>query len=840
MLNNYEAIVKAVLDKTKFDSDMGELVKKQYTLSGIKLDSKGISAEIQKALSSASFDIHINPAVDTKEAQEIGRSYGKNLLSGITSGIGKGGIDLYGSLLGNNGAGKANANQIINGLVRMLESVNVQARSVKTELGDMTNAAKGLRNIKVSGVDETGALLTNVIKLNQETGEVASNITTVTKKFDTNTKATREANEAYRELLNIQSRLNSLNANVLKLDVGKNSKEIVELNGQIETLTERYRKLRLYFNDDLSVEQLTNLDRAINMSADSLLLLQARIADTGNLNRITTEYKELYDTAKKISSLELKIAGLDSENDINQIRVLESQISDLEVTYGNLVESLNGRLPTEQWQKINDVFSETVRKLDLIEAQAKDADKQVSNLQVVTFDNKLTNWLEKNSKASKMFGGSIEELRKELHSLHAAGKLTDSGLKDLYDRLEDINQQAIAAGKTGKSFSSTFSNAFESIAKYVSVATVIDLAVDSLREMYTAVSDVDKSMINLRKVTDETEERYSSFLKSSAKSAQELGRRISGIVEQTAEWAKLGYSLDESEELARVSSMFANVAEIDDSTAVADMVTAMKAYNIEASNAISITDSINELSNRFAVNAEGLGEGLTKSASAMSTAGTDLYKTLALLTGGAEITQNAEEFGGFLRTSSMRIRGMKGQLEELGEEVDESVDSISKVQTQILNLTHGSVNIFDDTGEFREYYDIMEDIAEVFDKLSSTEQASLSEILFGKMRGNQGMALIQAFQSGQIQKAYQTALDSEGSMAREHEAWLLGLEAKTKQFQASWQELSLAVLNSDFLKKLVDSGTAFLNVLTNIVKTGMALPTIFAGVAATAFFKNLD
>ena len=31
MLNNYEAIVKAVLDKTKFDSDMGELVRKQHS-----------------------------------------------------------------------------------------------------------------------------------------------------------------------------------------------------------------------------------------------------------------------------------------------------------------------------------------------------------------------------------------------------------------------------------------------------------------------------------------------------------------------------------------------------------------------------------------------------------------------------------------------------------------------------------------------------------------------------------------------------------------------------------------------------------------------------------------
>ena len=152
----------------------------------------------------------------------------------------------------------------------------------------------------------------------------------------------------------------------------------------------------------------------------------------------------------------------------------------------------------------------------------------------------------------------------------------------LLERLEDL-------------FGSTFSNAFESIAKYVSVATVIDIAVDSLREMYTAVSDVDKSMINLRKVTDETEERYSSFLKSSSKSAQELGRTISGIVEQTAEWTKLGYSLDEAEELAKISSMFANVAEVDDATAIADMVTAMKAYNMNASEAVDITDALNEL-----------------------------------------------------------------------------------------------------------------------------------------------------------------------------------------------------------------------------------------------------
>lgn len=183
---------------------------------------------------------------------------------------------------------------------------------------------------------------------------------------------------------------------------------------------------------------------------------------------------------------------------------------------------------------------------------------------------------------------------------------------------------------------------------------------------------------------------------------------------------------------------------------------------------------------------------------------------------------------------------MKGELEELGEEVDDSVDSISKVQTQILNLTHGKVNIFDDMGEFRDYYEIMEDIAGIFETLSSTEQASLTEILFGKQRGNQGQALLQAFQSGQIQKAYEAALNSAGSAAAEQEKRMESLEAKTQQFQAAWQELSMTVLNSDFLKGLVDTGTTILEVLTKIVDTIGVLGTVVTGSGIFAFFKNLD
>ena len=69
-------------------------------------------------------------------------------------------------------------------------------------------------------------------------------------------------------------------------------------------------------------------------------------------------------------------------------------------------------------------------------------------------------------------------------------------------------------------------------------------------------------------------------------------------------------------------------------------------------------------------------------------------------------------------------RTMKGELEELGEE-SEGVENISKMQGQILKLTNGKVNIFDGAGDFKSTYEIMRDIADVYDELSSTQQAEV-------------------------------------------------------------------------------------------------------------------
>lgn len=186
---------------------------------------------------------------------------------------------------------------------------------------------------------------------------------------------------------------------------------------------------------------------------------------------------------------------------------------------------------------------------------------------------------------------------------------------------------------------------------------------------------------------------------------------------------------------------------------------------------------------------------------------------------------------------------MKGKLEELGEPVDDLME-VSKVQTQILNLTHNQVDIIDQsTGEFRSTYQILQDIAEVWDSLNSQSRSSLLEIIAGKNRANIGSALIQAFQSGQIQSAFEDATNAAGTATEEYEKMMQGIQAQFDAFKGSFQEFSNAFINSDLLKGFVKLGTQFIKFLTTatdkvggLVVVLTPILTYFAGKTGTNIF----
>lgn len=190
-----------------------------------------------------------------------------------------------------------------------------------------------------------------------------------------------------------------------------------------------------------------------------------------------------------------------------------------------------------------------------------------------------------------------------------------------------------------------------------------------------------------------------------------------------------------------------------------------------------------------------------------------------------------EKAGNALKVVSMRLRGMKGDLEELGEDVDDNVTNLSKMQGQVLNLTHGKVNIFDDVGNFKSTYDILQGIADVWKELNSVEQADLLETIAGKHRANDVAAIIGNWQN--VEKAAKSAAEAEGSAMEEQAKYADSIQGRVNSLTAMWQEFSNTVLDSNVVKGFVSVLTEVLKVVEQIIDAVGGLGTL--GIAGGLF-----
>lgn len=563
-----------------------------------------------------------------------------------------------------------------------------------------------------------------------------------------------------------------------------------------------------------------------------------------SVQEVQLAYNDLMKLQKRISSIRLNLAGLDSSKNSSQISALRSLLSSLNTEYNHLFTTFQKDLSPIQLDNLQKEFQITSEKISVVSAKAKDAAANmkkvaapVSGLKVQTLDNKMTNWLEKNSRAAKDFGGAIEALRSRLSTLNSTGQLTESELNDIQREFKEVQQAAISAGQTGKSFGASFKGAFESITRYVGVSTVIYKSIEALKQMFDNVVKIDSAMTELKKVTDETANTYKKFLSDSGSVAKEIGTTIDGIVSSTADFARLGYSFEDSQELAKVANIYAVVGDEVESVDVAtkSIISTLAAYKNEITDTMQIVDKFNEVGNNFAISSGGIGDALQRSASALAAANNSLDQSIALITAANTVVQDPDSVGTAFKTVAMRIRGAKTELEEAGLETDGMAQSTAELRKEILALS--GVDIMLDENTFKSTYDIMDELAEKWQDLTDIEQATITELIAGKRQGNVISSLLNNFDIAR--DVLQTSSTSAGSATEEHEKWMESLDAKLNQLKASWQEFSQVFMDDGFLKGLVDTGTGILSVLTDIVDTLGVLPTLIGATVAVLSFKKI-
>lgn len=171
----------------------------------------------------------------------------------------------------------------------------------------------------------------------------------------------------------------------------------------------------------------------------------------------------------------------------------------------------------------------------------------------------------------------------------------------------------------------------------------------------------------------------------------------------------------------------------------------------------------------------------------------------------------------------------------MGEDTTGMVTSVSKIREEFKALS--GVDIMKDENTFKSTTQIVLELADAWEHMTDIQRASLGELAGGK-RGAQ--SLFAAVQNADIiRKTISDANgDAVGSVDRQMAVWESSIDASLQRFHVAFQELSTDVINSDFIKGAVDTGTTIIKIIDELVEHIGVLGTALTGLGIAKIFTT--
>ena len=542
---------------------------------------------------------------------------------------------------------------------------------------------------------------------------------------------------------------------------------------------------------DQKMNGLLNQQRPIKLKIDlssvdkQLSSIEQRLRNLGNINinpfgggsggsgggnsgrrqltQTTSEFTRLLSVYREMGQIRQKLPTLNTKDNGQQIAAMQSRLSELYKTYTSIWSGIqsNGGLSMPQLNKLGDTIDTTTSKVDMVKAKVQDAanvmqrelgEKAAKAMAKIVNDRdtgkfaadiaKVTQQYERLASTGHTSMGTIQADIQELTRLQTAmsdptqaANLTSNYeqyikvLDRVRNSLSVVRAESSSVEK-GFSFGGLVKQAFGSLTGIVDVTSLIRTGVrmlkNGVKEMIQEVTKIDTAMTQLKIVTRASSDEYKQFYTNTAQTSKQIGIDASDLIDSATTYARLGYSLDESGTLAKYTGMLQNVGDIDVSSAQSAITAITKAFGVGANEIESVMDKMVIAGNNFPISVAEIATGMNNAGSMLASAGNSLEQTIALLTAANVTTQDISKSSTGLRTIAARIRKTTTELDELGETMSEA-----KYEELVNALTGYGVKLTEN-GQYRSTYDILKDIAAVWDDISSMDQAALAETLAGK------------------------------------------------------------------------------------------------------------
>lgn len=566
-----------------------------------------------------------------------------------------------------------------------------------------------------------------------------------------------------------------------------------------------------------------------------------------NLDEQVATYQKIYDLETKITKL-----STNPEKNATSIANYSTQLAEQNKRLANLQMQSNAYKNVisleEQERIVLSAVTKEQEKLNIAKAKSTDTSRNKLEKETASIERyrqkieKLITTLELLKQAnSKAMSGKFDyklqadSIIAQLQSLQNQENISLKEIKSGFDSANasttKLRNNLQVTGNTGASVFDTLKEKAVKFASWMGLTTIISAAARQFRNLYENVVAIDTAMVDLKKVTEGTDSQFNAFLTNAIQNAKTLGADVTDIINSTANFSRLGYSLPDATELGRVATLYQNIGDgITSDQASESIISTMKAFGYEADRAEEIIDKFNEVGNNYAISSAGLGEALQRSASALAGANNDLSQSIALQVGANDVIQDPDVVGTMWKTVALRIRGAKTELEDAGLETDKMATTTSQLRDMIKSMTGFDI-MENDNKTFKSTYDIIVGIADKWKELDDISQAGLLEKLAGKRQANALQAALDNIDD--VKAAYETAQNSAGSAAKEQAEYAKSIQYALDSLKVTFQELSQTVLSSSLVKNAVSFFNSVLSGVNALIDKFGVLGGVITPIVAT-------
>lgn len=172
----------------------------------------------------------------------------------------------------------------------------------------------------------------------------------------------------------------------------------------------------------------------------------------------------------------------------------------------------------------------------------------------------------------------------------------------------------------------------------------------------------------------------------------------------------------------------------------------------------------------------------------------------------------------------------------INEETGVLDGELQTIKSDLYDIT--GVEIYDaNTGELRSTYDIISDIADVYDSLTDRQKYKVLDLLGGKRQINQVSAILNNFDTSR--EALERLGDSAGNAESEFAKAQESIEYRMNRLVETGVGISQNLINSDAFKVVIDTLTAVGEAIDFITEKSGGLGTVFGIIGGIAGAKGL-